>query len=248
MLVVPGLLLAACTLPALETPTPRATPTAEATATPAATIVPSPSGSPAPGMGAVPAFEAGTSVVTATDGLRVRRAPGIDRSILVQRLPTGARLQIILGPIPVDDLGWYLASDADDAEPVFGEGWIAAGFDPEPFLAPSDTPAEADPYPASFAYAGSAEFGPISIDDERYALRWVAIDPERSGCTFAVDLRAGSDAAVPAIRAPIGNAPTPGMLGSDYFVDQSSLRGQVFMTVATSCAWAITFVRLPPPG
>lgn len=246
-----ALLLGGCTLPPLTTPTPRATPTVtplipSATATPS--LIPSPS---QPGLASVPTFEAGAAIDTAADGLRVRRSPGTERSVLVERLPLGARLQVILGPLPVDGLGWYLVRDVDEDEPTFGEGWIAAGFEPDAFVALSSTPAETDPYPASFAHVGDAEVGPISIPDEHHAIRWAAVDPAGEGCTFAVDLRVGAGDPLPAIRAVIGTGPTPGRLGAEYFADQPGLRGQAFVQVTTTCAWALTLERIaesPPDG
>lgn len=239
----------ACTLPPITTPTPRPTPTVAPTPNPTATPTPTaPTPSPTPDLGAVPAFDAGATVATMTDGLRIRRLPGVDRSILVQRLPAGTRLEVVLGPLPVDGLGWYLVRDIDDADPSFGEGWIAAGFDPEPFIAATGDGSTGS-YVSSFAHAGDAEFGPLAVPDDQVAIRWAAIDPDGVGCVFALDLRTGSGDPVPAIRAAVGNGPTPGVLGSDYFTDQPALRGQLFATVRSDCAWAITVVRvLPSPS
>ena len=47
----------------------------------------------------------------------------------------------IMGPIPTDELGWYLVTDADPRTiRSSSEGWIAAGFEPDAFLAPPARP------------------------------------------------------------------------------------------------------------
>src|SRR5262245_55512152 len=113
--------MAACVLPPLPTPTPTqaasGSPSPSASVTPDATPSPSPSASPAPDFGAVPAFTSGELVVTTIDGLRVRQGPGLTSNVVTGLLPLGAELQVVMGPIPEDDFGWYLVTDADRSEP-----------------------------------------------------------------------------------------------------------------------------------
>ena len=81
------------------------------------------------------------------DGLRVRQRPGLASNVVAGLLPLGAELQVVMGPIPTDELGWYLVTDADPADPEFGEGWIAAGFEPDAWLAPTGETAGETPVP-----------------------------------------------------------------------------------------------------
>lgn len=240
--------LGACTFPPIRTsvpsplPTPSPSPTATPEATPAA--VASPSGSP---TGAMPQFLAGERILTAIDGLRVRQRPGVSSVVIAGLLPLGAALQVVMGPIPVDDVGWYLVTDADEAEPQFEEGWIASGFEPEPFLEPTaDEPASA-PFVASFAQTGNAEYGPIEIGDGAHAIRWIAVDPERTRCTFSVSMASGGGEPVPAIRATVGNGVDPGTLQPNAF-DGLGVRGQVFVAVESDCAWAMVIARAAGPS
>lgn len=246
------LAVAACTIPPFETATPRPTATPSPVETPSPTAAASPSeeptasASPTPDPALVPLFTAGEIVVTTTDGLRVRRLPGTERAVSVDRLPTGAELAVVLGPIPADGFGWYLVTDADPGEPEFSEGWIAAGYDPDPFLTTTGRNADPNPYPAGFAHTGDAEFGPVGIDDEHYGLRWTALDPAGGSCTLEVAMSTATSGAIPAVRVTARGAPVPGQFFSDFFVDNPALRGQVFVSVTSDCAWALAFVRLAP--
>lgn len=241
----------ACTFPPLTTPTPRPTPsptpaaTHERTTTPAPT--PSPSVEATPDLGAIPAFGAGEIIATATDGLRVRQRPGQNSVVITGLLPLGAELQVIMGPIPSEDLGWYLVTDADPADPQFDEGWIAAGFEPDPFLRSTGRAGETGPFVAAFALTGDAEYGPIEIDDEHHAIRWMAVDPERRRCVFTVLLAPASGDQIRAIQATIGNDIVPGTLQPTFFAAQPEIRGQVFVTVQSDCAWTLVVTRVPPP-
>ena len=126
----------------------------------------------------MPDFRAGDLVTTSIDGLRVRQRPGLTSNVVTGLLPLGAELQVVMGPIPTDELGWYLVADADPADPEFGEGWIAAGFEPDAWLTPTGETAGETPYLASFAFTGDADNGPVEIGSGDHAIRWVAVDPE----------------------------------------------------------------------
>lgn len=244
-------LLAACTIPPIETPTPR--PTSEPT--PSATTVPPPvpsatdlgAASPGADLEAIPAFTGSEVVTTTFAGLRVRLLPGTEQPVVTGLLGDAADLEVVMGPIVVDDLGWYLVRDADGDEPQFEEGWVAAGFEPDANLRATGQVAADSPVVVSLAYTGDAEFGPIAIPDERHVIRWVAVDPEGEGCRFAISLTAGSAAAIPSIRATIGRGQLiPGVLQSSFFVAQPELRGQLFLTADTDCAWTLAVLREEP--
>jgi hypothetical protein len=247
-ILVVALLLGACVLPPVPTPTPIPTPSGSPSASPPGTPspAPSPTPSPTPDLGAVPDFTAGDLVVTAIDGLRVRQRPGPSGNVVTGLLPLNARLQVVMGPIPAAELGWYLVTDADQAEPEFDEGWIAAGFEPEAWLRSTGERANGSPYLASYAHTGDAEHGPVEIGSGDHAIRWVAVDPARVGCRFAVSLAEGGGDPVPAIRATIGNDLVPGTLQPRSF-DALEVRGQVFISVSSSCAWTLVIQRVPEP-
>lgn len=195
----------------------------------------------------MPDFGAGEIVTTAIDGLRVRQRPGLRSVVVAGLLPLGAELEVVMGPVLVEEMGWYLVADADADEPEFEQGWIASGFEPEAFLTSGGRIAEGTPYLASFAQTGDAEYGPIEVPDEHHAVRWLAVDPERVRCQFSVLMAAGSGEPIPAIRATIGNDVVPGTLQPSFFTGQAELRGQVFLTVTTDCAWTLVVMRVPDP-
>jgi Bacterial SH3 domain len=192
----------------------------------------------------VPRFGPGELVVTAIDGLRVRQRPGLSANVVTGLLPLGAELEVVMGPIPADGQGWYLVADADPADPEFDEGWIAAGFDPEAFIATTGERARGTRFLASLAHTGDAEDGPVEIRRGDHAIRWVAVDPEGTDCRFAVSLAEGGAEPVPAIRATIGNDVVPGTLQPNGF-DALGVRGQVFVSVVSDCAWALVIERVP---
>lgn len=194
----------------------------------------------------MPRFTAGEIVLTTIDGLRVRQRPTLSSVVVAGLLPLGAELEVVMGPILVGENGWYLAADAGADEPDFGEGWIASGFEPEPFLAATGRRAEDSPHVASLAQTGDAEHGPIEIPDDRHAIRWVALDPEGVRCQFSVLLSTGSAEPVPAIRATVGSGVVPGTLQQPQFA-ALGLTGQVFVTVRSDCAWALVIARVPAP-
>ncbi|MGH2358633.1 MAG: hypothetical protein ACRDGJ_11615 [Candidatus Limnocylindria bacterium] len=246
--LLPGLLLlVACTLAPLETPTPAPTATPTPTPTPMPTPTPqlTPTPQPTPDQASIPAFGGGDIALTTLSGMRVRRLPGVERQVVTGLLPARAELQVVMGPISVDGFGWYLVTDADPGEPAFDEGWIAAGYEPDPFIAAAGHPPESDPYLASFAHVGAAEFGPVAIPDEFHLIRWLALDPEGVGCTFAVSLAPAGAEPIPAIRATVGSSIIPGTLQRQYFTDQPTVRGQVFVSVTGDCAWTLVVVQLP---
>lgn len=246
--LAPLIAIVGCTLAPIGTPEPAPTPAL--TASPARPPTPSPSPTvapePTPNAGAIPRFGAGEVIVTTIDGLRVRQRPGTTSVVIAGLLPVNAALEVVMGPILVDEIGWYLVRDADPDEPEFGESWIAAGFDPEAYLASTGTANEGSPLIASFAQTGDADYGPIEIGDGDHAIRWIALDPERVRCHFAVLLAAGSADPVPAIRATVGSGVDPGILQPGSFA-ALGVRGQAFVTVESDCAWALVVMRVPDP-
>lgn len=239
------MMLAACTFPAPRTPTP--TPSSSPSLTPAPTPTPTPSPTPSPSpVAAVPDFAAGEIVSTTIDGLRVRGLPGLERRVVTGLLPNAFALRVVMGPVPVDDLGWYLVADADPREPDFDEGWVAAGFEPDPLLASTGDIAEDSPYVASMDQVGDAEQGPIEIGSGDHAVRWIALDPEHIRCSFGVSFTpAGGGDSIPAIRATIGTGVDRGTLQPQSFA-ALNLSGPVFATVSSDCAWALVIVRIAP--
>ena len=100
-------------LPSASTaPTPG--PTTEPTHTPSATP------EPTPDQAKVPIFQAGAMAATRTT-VRLRDLPGTQWGVAAL-LPTGAVVQVVLGPIRTGSFGWYLVRDADPAKPSFHEG------------------------------------------------------------------------------------------------------------------------------
>jgi hypothetical protein len=242
--------VAGCTLPALPTPTPTPSPTPTPTPspTPAPTPSPTPTPDPTPDPAAIPSFRAGDIIATNISGLRVRRLPGTSQPVVTDLLPLGDHLTVVMGPVPIEGFGWYLVRDADpEAGPGFEEGWLAAGYEPDPFLTTTGRTADDHPYLASYAGTGDAGHGPIEIADEHTSIRWYAVDPERQRCTFGVGLAVGSADPTRAILATIGAAPAHGTTTRTFFEQQPDLRGQVFVEVTSDCAWALVFQRVPPP-
>lgn len=244
MTIVVVLLLAGCTLPPLRTPAPSPSPS-PAAATPTPTPVPAtPVPTPTP-VGAIPTFTAAELVATALDGLRVRQRPGTGSVVVSGLLPLAATLEVVMGPIVTEAMSWYLVRDADSREPQFDEGWVASGFEPEPFLRSTGATRPGSLSVASFAQTGNAEYGPITIEERQaYDIRWVAVDPEAVRCQFAVLLAVGAAAPVPAIRATIGNGLVPGTLQPASFAGLA-VNGEVFVTVTSDCAWALVVERVP---
>lgn len=242
-----AVVLAACTLPPLETATPSPSPTPSPTPAPTASPtprLPTPSVEATPDIAAIPDFAAGEIVASLIDGLRVRQRPGVDATIIPGLLPLNAELQVIMGPFPVDDFGWYLVSDADPAEPEFGEGWVAAGYEPDPFLRATGRAAEEVPYVVAMATTGDAEQGPIEIGEGDHAIRWIARDPEGVRCSFAVSLAPPGGDPVQTIRATVGSGVDRGTLQPQTFA-ALGVRGTAFVSVVSDCTWALVMLRVP---
>ena len=139
--------------------------------------------------------------------------------------------------------------DADPAAPAFDEGWVAAGFMPEPYLIPADFDLPSNPIVAGFAHDGNGDFGPVPITDANFAVRWIAAAlPAAAGCSFSVDFVPGSGTALPAIRATVGSAAAPGNLYGDFFAAHPELIGDLFVHVTSDCSWALSFIRTEPIG
>lgn len=243
-------LLVACTLPPLESPTQRPSPTPTLTPTPTASPSPepaTPSAEPTPDPAAIPDFAPGEIVASLIDGLRVRQRPGLNAVIATGLLPLDAEMEVIMGPFPVDDFGWYLVRDADPAEPQFDEGWVAAGYEPEPLLRATGRAAPEVPYLAAMAATGDAEEGPIEIREGDHAIRWIARDPEAARCSFAVSLAPPGGDPVQTIRATVGSGIDRGTLQPQTF-DALGVRGTVFVSVVSDCAWALVMLRVVEPG
>lgn len=246
LLAVP--LLASCLL--LEpVPTPRPIATRSPTPVPSAlppTATPSPTPLPTPGLADVPVFATGDTAATAAGGLRVRTRPGLDH-LVTAVLGSGVGLLIGLGPVLVDGEGWYLVRDPDRASPPrFNEGWVASGFEPDPFLVPADIEVRHNPYLAGFAGDRSGEFGPLRLADAQVAIRWIASALTPDGCTFSVDLTPAGGDPMPAIRATVGGAAAPGDLFSPYFENHPELIDtDLLVNVESACSWALSFVRAP---
>jgi hypothetical protein len=247
--VLLAVLLAACTLPPLQTATPSPSPTPTPTAAPTArpTAVPAtPSTEPTPDPAAIPDFAAGEIVASLIDGLRVRQRPGLNAAVTTGLLPLNAEMQVIMGPFPVDDFGWYLVSDADPAEPQFEEGWVAAGYEPDPFLRATGRAAEEVPFVVAMAASGDAEEGPIEIGEGDHAIRWIARDPEAVRCSFAVSLAPPGGDPVQTIRATVGSGIDRGTLQPQTFA-ALGVRGTAFVSVVSDCTWALVMLRVPEP-
>jgi hypothetical protein len=225
--------------------TPGAGASTTASPTPAPTA--EPTAEPTPGPDDVPQFLTGGQVVTNAPGLRVRSRPGVDQRVITS-LGVDANLLVGMGPVFVDGFGWYLVRDADDDEPAFSEGWVSAGFEPDPFLISASFEVGLNPYLGGFAGDGDGEHGPVLLTDEDLRMRWIAAPLDADGCSFAVDLRAGSGAPVPAVRSTLGAFPAPGELFQPFFAAHPELIGELFVAVTSDCSWTLSFVReLPEP-
>jgi hypothetical protein len=236
-------LLAGCmvTMPT-TTPTPIATP-ASSEAAPTPSPEPTNLASPTPGPNDVPQFNAGGQATTNAPGLRVRSRPGVEQRVITT-LGIDADLLIGLGPVWIDGLGWYLVRDADADDPGFGEGWVAAGFEPDPFLIPASFDVRRNPYLAGFAGDANGELGPVRLPNADVSIRWLAAPPTPNGCSFFVDLAAGSGEPSRAIRATVGGVPAPGELFRQFFAEHPALiDADLFVSVESDCSWALTFVQ-----
>lgn len=240
---------AGCTIPPLETPTPSPSPSPAPSPTPTPSPV-APTETPSPSatldLGAIPDFAAGEIIASRIDGLRVRQRPALTAEIITGLLPLDAEMQVVMGPFPSDGLGWYLVTDADPDEPQFEEGWVGAGYEPDAFLGAAGRTATGSPFVASLAGRGDAEEGPVEIGEGPHAIRWIAADPERRGCRFAVSLTPAGGEAVAAIRATVGAGIDRGTLQPQTF-EALGIGGPSFVGVASDCDWALVLVRVPEP-
>ena len=245
--LLPLPLLAGCLLmEPIPSPRPRATPTPSPTVVASFTAVPTPSPSNGPDLANVPRFSAGEQAATTVPGLRVRSRPGLDQRVITS-LGVDADLLIALGPVWVDGNGWYLVRDADTDDPEFGDGWVASGFRGDPFLTSASFEVERNPYVAGFAHDADGEFGPVFLPDADVSVKWIAAPETPAGCSFFVDLTAGSREPVTAIRATVGGVPAPGELFSNFFAEHRNLVDtDLFVSVNSDCSWALTFVRHRP--
>ena len=232
-------------MPRLPTSTPEPTNTPSPIPTPAPSLeteAPSDDPAPTPGEESVPRFAVGSLVATNAPGLRIRSRPGTDQRVITS-LGLGAELLVGLGPILVDGLGWYLVRDADDADPAFGEGWVAAGFEPDPFLVAAGVTPEGGPFLGGFAETSSGEFGPTELPARRIALRWIASAARTEICNFALDLATESGEPIRAVRTPVGSFPASGELPVDFFRANDLEGRRVFVHVESTCSWAVAFWR-----
>jgi hypothetical protein len=239
-------LLSACTFTPLPTPTPTPspTPTPIPTPTPTPTPIPTPTPEPTPDVGSLPRIPGGEVATTTIDGLRIRQRPGTSTVVLTGLMPLGSEVGVVMGPVLVDGQGWFLVTDIDPDEPSFGEGWIASGLGPEPYLAATGRSVDGTPVIASYAELGDAEYGPIDLGDGEHAVRWIAVDPERRRCQFSVAMTDADSTDVPAIRATIGNDVVPGTLQPQSFA-ALGITGLAFVTITSDCDWALAVVRVP---
>ena len=240
LLVAP--LLSAC-LVQFSDPTHTPRPTPSPSPTPEPTAVPTPQPTPTPGLSDVPTFAAGQTVVVTAPGLRVRARPGTEQRVLIS-LAEGVPLLVVLGPVWVEDTGWYLVRDPDRVEPDLPAGWVAAGTTAQAFLGETTLEARRNPVIGGFAGERDGEFGPIRLEENAVEITWLAAPPSPDGCTFFVDLAPATGEPVKAMRATIGGVPAPGELFRQYFRDHDELIGtDLFVNVTSDCSWALTFLR-----
>jgi hypothetical protein len=187
---------------------------------------------------------------TTLTAVRVRDLPGTAWGIAAV-LPPGAVFQVVLGPIRTDGFGWYLVRDADAAKPSFTEGWLSAGFDPNPFIAakPSASPPPNGPtFVAGYAGTRDGEFGPFPLEGNA-ALRWaIALPigkPAGATCRFTGTLTPAGGKAVTFLTTSTSDTPAPGTVQSSFFAQHPTLRGDLFLHVVSDCSWALSVVRLP---
>ena len=238
-----SILVTACVMPLdVPSPTPRAT--ATVTPTPSSSPTARPSTEATPGTDVIPRFAPGSVAITNAPGLRVRSRPGTEHAV-VTTLGLDADLLVEMGPIVIDEIGWYLVRDADDAEPEFDEGWVAAGVEPDPFLISGGPGPDDNPVLGGFADTASGEFGPVSLPGRRVAFRWIAVTDGEQVCNFAVDFSGPSGEPVRGVRTPVGAFPASGELPPDFFDANEELAGSTFVLVESNCAWAVSFVEVP---
>lgn len=222
---------------------PSTGPTTTPTPTPSATL------QPTPDQASVPIFPAGAMARTTT-AVRLRDLPGTRWGVHAN-LPPGAVVQVVLGPIRTAAFGWYLVRDADPARPSFNEGWVAAGFAPDAFLAPdpSATPPPNGPtFVAGYSGLTRGDFGPVRVEGNT-ALRWALAlpiaKPPGSTCHFTGTLTPTGGKPVTFLTTAVSDSPAPGTVQATFFAQHPTLRGDLFLHVESDCTWAVTVVHLP---
>jgi hypothetical protein len=221
------------------------TPSQASQSSPAPSVTPQPT----PDQANVPIFQAGAMAATHTT-VRVRDLPGTQWGVAAL-LPPGAVVQVVLGPIRTSGYGWYLVRDADSAKPSFGEGWLAAGFAPDAFMAPDPSakpPANGPVFVAGYAGLATAEYGPFRVEGNT-AMRWALAlpigRPAGSICRFTGTLTPAGGKPVIFLRTSVSEAPAPGTVQSSFFAQHPTLRGDLFLNVTSECSWAVSVARLP---
>ena len=217
--------------------------------TPEPTATPQPTPTPTPDQADVPIFQAGALVV-ATTTLRLRDLPGTQWGIAAN-LQRGALMQVVLGPIRTAGFGWYLVRDADTAAPSYQEGWVAAGYQPDPLLAAkagASPPPNSPTFVAGYQGTRDGDFGPFTVQGST-ALRWtIAVPitaPAGTTCRFSGSLAPQGGQAVTFLKGSAAQAPAPGTVQPSFFASHPTLHGDLFLHVESDCSWAVTVVRLP---
>jgi serpin B len=134
VLLVVALIAAACGATPATPAAPSQSPAAGQSPSPTDVLVPSatPSASPQPAIGI------GSAVVTVSDSLRVRSAPGVsDDSIKYEPLlPVGTELLVVGGPVEASGYVWWQVEPLSLALQDADVGWVAmADHDGEPWIA-----------------------------------------------------------------------------------------------------------------
>ena len=99
-----------------------------------------------------------------------------ESSVVAGLLPLGAELETVMGPFPEGGFGWYLVRDADPADPAFDEGWIAAGYEPDPFLSATGRVATVDEM-VIFRIENGTVAQAWEVYDESGMWRQLGVDP-----------------------------------------------------------------------
>lgn len=247
------LVLAACTAePAPSGPAslpPASLPPTSSPATAPPPAAPTPSPTPAPNEADIPRFMAGAFLATQVV-VRVRDLPGTSWGVAAT-LQRGVLVQVVLGPVLTDGFGWYLVRDVDPAAPSFREGWLAAGFNPNAFVAPrpSATPSAGSPtFVAGYAGVTDGDFGPFRLEGST-ALRWaIAVptgQPAGTTCQFTASLSTQGGQPVTFLKTSTARTPAPGTVQPSFFATHPQLTGDLSLRVVSDCSWALSVVRLP---
>ena len=129
-----AMIAVSCGAPPATPPTSPHSP--EASRTPSPTDPASPAATPAASL--EPAISIGSAVVTVSDGLRVRSAPGVsDDSVkYAPLLPLGTELLVVGGPVEASGYVWWQVEPLSFALQDANVGWVAmADHDGEPWIA-----------------------------------------------------------------------------------------------------------------